>query len=77
MLFRKIDLKDKISQGSIFQRNMLINAQEEAKVLYISEDDQGISHVHYERTLIGSCYKEPQGVRVLSMDTFARDFCVN
>lgn len=77
MLFRKINLKEKISQGSIFQRSMLINAQEEAKVLYISEDYQGISHVHYERTLIGSCYKEPQGVRVLAMDTFARDFCVN
>ncbi len=77
MLFRKIDLKDKIYQGTVFHRNMMINAQEEAKVLYISEDDQGISHVHYERTLIGSCYKEPQGVRVLAMDTFARDFHVN
>ncbi len=55
----------------------MVNAQEEAKVLYISEDDQGISHVHYERTVIGSCYKEPQGVRVLAMDTFAKDFRVN
>ncbi|WP_148301849.1 hypothetical protein [Sneathiella glossodoripedis] len=61
----------------MFHRNMMVNAQEEAKVLYISEDDQGISHVHYERTVIGSCYKEPQGVRVLAMDTFAKDFRVN
>ncbi len=77
MLFRKVDLKDKISQGAVFHRSMMINAQEEARVLYISEDDHGIPHVHYERTLIGSSFKEHQGVRVLSMATFAKDFHVN
>lgn len=77
MLFRKIDLKDKISEGAVFHRDMMINAKEEAKVLYVSEDELGNSHVHYERTLIGTCYKEPQGVRVLAMDTFAKDFRVN
>ncbi|WP_169569223.1 hypothetical protein [Sneathiella limimaris] len=77
MLFKKSDIKEKISQGAVFLRTMRVNAREEARVLYVSEDEQGISHVHYERTLIGSCYKEPAGTRVLSLDTFARDFQVN
>ena len=77
MLFRKIDLKEKISEGAVFHRDMLINTIEQAKVLYVSEDDLGNSHVHYERTLIGTCYKEPQGIRVLAVDTFAKDFQVN
>ncbi|MBL4665732.1 MAG: hypothetical protein JKY04_00015 [Sneathiella sp.] len=76
MLFRKIDLKDKIAEGDIFHRNMKISTLEEARVLYISEDEQGISHVHYERTVIGSCFKEPLGTRVLAIDAFAKDFHV-
>ncbi|MFT6558536.1 hypothetical protein [Sneathiella sp.] len=74
MLFKKIDLREKIVQGDIYYRAMQINAQEEAKVLYVSDDDFGIPHVHFERTLLGSGYKDPQGVRVLALDTFAKDF---
>jgi len=77
MLFKKVDLKDKIAQGDVFHRTMLVNAREQARVLYISEDNQGIPHVHYERTLIGTCYKELQGVRVLAIDAFAKDFHVH
>ncbi|MEH6475742.1 MAG: hypothetical protein V7727_08625 [Sneathiella sp.] len=76
MLFRKIDLKEKIVQGDVFHRDMRISTQEEARVLYITEDEQGISHVHYERTVIGSCFKEAMGTRVLAIDAFARDFHV-
>ena len=74
MLFKKIDLKEKIIQGDVYQRNMLTSTQEEARVLYISEDKQGISHVHFEQTIIGSCFKEPMGTRMLAIDAFARDF---
>jgi len=55
---------------------MLISTKEQARVLYVTEDEQGNSHVHYERTVIGSCFREPLGTRVLAIDAFARDFHV-
>ncbi|MEP4190182.1 MAG: hypothetical protein ABJN51_03820, partial [Sneathiella sp.] len=64
MLFKKNNLREKIGCGDIFYRHMQISAQEEARVLRVSDDEQGIPHVHFERTLMGSGYKDPQGVRV-------------
>ncbi len=77
MMFKRTNLKEKISCGEIYRRNMRVNAREEAKVLSITDDEQGIPHVRFERTLVGSCFKDPQGVRVLALDAFAKDFHVN
>jgi len=76
MLFKKNNLMDKIARGDIFSRRMRIDAQEEARVLYVSNDPQGIPHVHYEKTLVSGGYKDPQGARILSLDVFAKDFHV-
>lgn len=76
MLFKKNNLIDKIARGDIFSRRMRIDAQEEARVLSVSEDTQGIPHVHYEKTLVAGGYKDPQGERVLCLDVFAKDFRV-
>ncbi len=76
MLFKKNNLREMIGCGDKFYRNMQISAQEEAKVIHIIDDEQGIPHVHFERTLFGSGYKDPQGVRVLALDIFARDYHV-
>ncbi len=74
MLFKKNKLKDKIERGDLYRRPMQMSAQEEARVLFVSDDVQGIPHVHYEKTLVSGGYKDPQGARVLSLDTFTKDF---
>ncbi|MEH6402494.1 MAG: hypothetical protein V7750_03920 [Sneathiella sp.] len=77
MLFKKRLLKDKIGCGDIFYRHMQISAQEQARVLYVSNDKQGIPHVHYERTLLAGGVKDLQGVRVLALEAFSKDFHIN
>jgi len=75
-MFRRTNLKEKIACGAVYCRNMRVNAREEARVISISDDEQGIPHVRFEKTLISSHHKDPQGVRILSLDTFAKDFHV-
>ena len=76
MLFRKCNLREKIETGDVFYRDIKLSGQEEARVVDICDDEQGIPHVRFERTLFGSGYKDPQGVRVLALDIFAREFHV-
>lgn len=77
MLFKKNNLKDKIETGDTYFRSMQMSAREQALVLGVSNDAQGIPHVHYEKTLVSGAYKDPQGTHVLCLDIFARDFHVN
>ena len=75
MLFKKHDLRDSIACGDVFYRHMMLSLQEQAKVLRIADDDQGIPHVHYEKTVLRTGgYQEHAGPHVLALATFARDF---
>jgi hypothetical protein len=76
MLFKKHSLKDKITCGQVYEREMIVSTREEARVLSISDDTQGIPHVRFERTLVGSSFKNHQGIRVLALNAFVRDFHV-
>ncbi|MAL79742.1 MAG: hypothetical protein CMN55_11640 [Sneathiella sp.] len=74
MFFKKRNLRDRIASGDIFYRHMSLSLQEQAKVLRISEDDQGIPHVHYEKTMLRTGFREHGGNRVLALDMFERTF---
>ncbi|MBO6825149.1 MAG: hypothetical protein JJ879_03040 [Sneathiella sp.] len=75
-MFRRTNLKEKIACGAVYCRDMRVNAREEARVISITDDDQGIPHVRFEKTLICSSKKDPQGIRLLALDAFAKDFHV-
>lgn len=74
LFFKKRNRRDHIALGDIFFRPMNLSMQEQAKVLRISEDDQGIPHVHYEKTLLCSGHREHGGNKVLALSTFERQF---
>jgi hypothetical protein len=74
MFFKKGSFRDSIACGDVFYRHMMLSLQEQAKVLRIEDDDQGIPHVHYEKTVLRTGYQEHAGPRVLALDIFERDF---
>ncbi|WP_334129268.1 hypothetical protein [Sneathiella sp.] len=74
LFFRKRNLRDHIASGDIFYRRMSLSMQEQAKVLRITEDGQGIPHVHYENTLLCTGHREHGGNKVLALDMFERQF---
>lgn len=74
MFFKKRNLRDQIASGDIFYRRMSLCLQEQAKVLRISDDDQGIPHVHYEKTVLRTGFREHDGNKVLALDMFERSF---
>jgi len=74
MFFKKESLSDTIATGDVFYRHMMLSLQEQAKVLRVENDEQGIPHVHYEKTVLRTGYKEPAGPRVLALAIFEREF---
>ncbi|WP_373088937.1 hypothetical protein [Sneathiella sp.] len=74
MLFKKQNIRDSIACGDVFYRHMMLSLQEQAKVLRIADDDQGIPHVHYEKTVVRTGYREHAGPHVLALAIFTRDF---
>ncbi|PHQ70676.1 MAG: hypothetical protein COB93_04875 [Sneathiella sp.] len=74
MFFKKESLAETIACGDVFYRHMMMSLQEQAKVLRVENDDQGIPHVHYEKTVIRTGYQEHAGHRVLALATFEREF---
>ncbi|GLQ07155.1 hypothetical protein [Sneathiella chinensis] len=76
MLFKRKQVISNVDCGDVFYRRMQLSGREEARVLYVSDDGQGIPHVHYEGTLLSCGKKDPQGHRVLALDVFRRNFQV-
>ncbi|MDF2368316.1 hypothetical protein [Sneathiella sp.] len=74
MFFKKQGLRDRIASGDIFYRRMMLSLQEQARVLRVEDDDQGIPHVHYEKTVLRTGYQEHAGTNVLALAIFERDF---
>ncbi|MCC3306144.1 hypothetical protein [Sneathiella sp. HT1-7] len=74
MFFKKQSLRDRIASGDIFYRRMMLSLREQARVLRVEDDDQGIPHVHYEKTVLRTGYQEHSGTNVLALAIFERDF---
>ncbi|MCR9215324.1 MAG: hypothetical protein NXI13_16525 [Proteobacteria bacterium] len=74
MFFKKESLRDTIATGDVFYRHMMLSLQEQAKVLRVENDDQGIPHVHYEKTVLRTGYQEHAGPHVLALAIFEREF---
>ena len=74
MFFKKESLRNTIATGDVFYRHMMLSLQEQAKVLRIENDDQGIPHVHYEKTVLRTGYQEHAGPHVLALAIFEREF---
>lgn len=74
MFFKKERLRDTVVSGDVFYRHLMLSLQEQAKVLRVEDDDQGIPHVHYEKTVLRTGYQEHAGPHVLALAIFAREF---
>jgi hypothetical protein len=74
MFFKRSRHSD-IHEGSVYYR-LQNNFREQAKVVSVSNDDQGIPHVHYEMNYLQPGKLDPQGRRVLALDCFTSEFDV-
>lgn len=74
MFFKRSRLLD-IHEGSTYYR-LQNNFREQAKVVSVAKDDQGIPHVHYDMNYLVPGKMDPQGRRVLALECFSSEFQV-
>ncbi len=74
MFFRRRKLTENVCEGCVFERVYSTNMVEQAEVLWVGDDLDGIPHVRFKMSYLRAHCREPQGTRILALDCFAERY---
>jgi len=70
MFFRRRSNQTRVAEGALFERPLRDNVTEVAEVAWIGQDPFGIPHVRFNMSYRRCNGPEPQGSRMLALETF-------